>query len=153
MEDLYKRDGKRSILTIKLQNPVPHALQKGTTTRLLDAMTLLLCLAEGRFENEVQRRRDDGEDDSPASETPSPADLVVELIGDLGTGKGSDNVRRGSEGECQASVLQLGRIGGDHVDGILHTTEADVVEDLGDGHVSEHTSNKVMHEALTYAVQ
>lgn len=93
-------------------------------------MTFPSSLAKGGLENEIQRRRDDREDNRPAAKTPSPADLVVKLVGDLRAGKRGNDVGRGSEGKGQASVLQLGRISGDDIDTVLHTTEADVVEDL-----------------------
>jgi hypothetical protein len=119
------------ILTVELHSPVAHILEEVTTTWLLDSVALSLCLTKSGLEDEVQWRGDDREDNRPAAQTPSPTNLVVELVGDLGTSECGDDVGRGSEGKRQTSVLQFGSIGGDDINGILHTTEADIVEDLG----------------------
>jgi hypothetical protein len=113
-----------------LNDPVPDTLQESTAAGLLDTVAFLFGLAQRNLENEVKRRRNDREDDGPATKSPSPANLVVELICNLGTGERGDDVGGRGEGKCKTSVLELRGVGGDDIDTVLHTTEADVVEDL-----------------------
>lgn len=107
-----------------------NTLDESPSARLPDNKALLLGLVKVIFQDEEQRSSNKRENDCPATVTPSPADVGVELICDLGSGKCGDNKRRGCEGVSQSSVLQLGQIGGHDIDTIFHAGEAHIVEDI-----------------------
>ena len=122
--------GARRRLTVELDDVVPDALDPGPAAALGDQDSFLLGLAKVELEHEIQRRSNDGEDDGKGSEAPSPADVLEKRLGRLGSGEGGDDVGGRGKGIRQASVLELGGIGGDDIDTKGHAAKAQVVEDL-----------------------
>lgn len=108
---------------------MPCALENIPPAWLSDNEALLLGLVKVILQDEEQRGSEARENDRPATVTPSPADLVVELGRNLGASERGDDIRRGCEGIGQSSVLQLRHIGGDDINAIFHT-EAHVGEDV-----------------------
>ena len=118
------------IPTIELHCPIPDILQEGAAAGLSKDMALLDSFVQVALEHVVQWRRNDRENNGPAANAPTPANLIEELIGNLGANKGGNNIGRRGESERQTSVLQGRGIGRNDIDGILHSTEAKLIEDL-----------------------
>lgn len=82
------------------------------------------------LEDAVHGSGDDGEDDGEAAKTPSPVDVLKELLGRLGSGESSHHVRGGGEGVGETSVLELSGIGRDDIDTVGEAGPANLPEDL-----------------------
>jgi hypothetical protein len=93
-------------------------------------MALLDGLVQIALEHVVQWRRNDGEDDGPTANTPAPADLIKEFLGNLGASEGGNDIWRRGEGECETSVLQSRGIGRNDIDGVFHSTKSKLIENL-----------------------
>jgi hypothetical protein len=87
--------------------------------------TALLVLKEEEH-GQGHKRQDDGK----STIAPAPVG-VVELLRERGATVRGDDVWRGGEGVCQATVLELRRVGSENVDRKDDTDEADGIEDLG----------------------
>lgn len=94
------------VLTVKLNGPVPDALKYRPTTGSLDTVTLLLSLVQIPFQDTIQRHGNNRRNDCPATEAPSPRDLIVEFTGNLWTGKGCNNVWRRGKGVSKGTIPQ-----------------------------------------------
>jgi hypothetical protein len=94
-------EGKR---TVKLNEVMADALNSRATRDLTLDQASLAGLHLVPLQDGEQRDADNGDDDGEDTESPSEADLLVKVLGGLGTGKGSDDVRRGGEGVCQGTV-------------------------------------------------
>lgn len=91
---------------------------------------MLSSFAEVELQDEVQGRCNDGEYNRKASETPSPVDVIVEVVRRFWPGECGDHIRRRGESIRQATVLQLGCISGDYIDTISHSSESEIVKHL-----------------------
>ena len=101
-------------------------------------MSSLNSLADVVLQEEVQRSSNEGEDNGENTKTPLQANLVQNIVGGLGTTKGSDNVGGGSEGVCETSALESRRIGSHDIDCVSQTAKAKGVEHLlGEYQVSD----------------
>lgn len=116
-------------LTIKLDEIEPHRLAKRAARLFLDQHTHLLGAALVVLQEEEHGQRYKRQDDGKRSVAPAPVGLV-ELFGNLGTSVGSNDPWRGRKGKRQTSVLELGRVGGEHVDRKDDTDESNAVKDL-----------------------
>lgn len=76
-----------------------------SSARLLGEETVLLGLVLVVQQVGQEGHGDNWEDNGKAAISPSPVG-VIETLRSLGSSKGSDHVRRGSEGESQTSVSQ-----------------------------------------------
>lgn len=75
-----------------------NALREIPATLLSDNFARLLRLLKVPLQVEVQRKGETRENDRPGTIAPSPTDLIVELVRDLGASECGDDVRRGGEG-------------------------------------------------------
>ena len=66
--------------TVKLDGIKPDALKYCSVAALSISFALPFGLSQIPFQDEVQRRSYDWEDDSEAAKTPTPANVVVELV-------------------------------------------------------------------------
>lgn len=98
--------------------------------------TSFLCLPFVVLQNKEEGGCDDWEYNGPQSITPSPV-IRIESLGGLGSGKGGDDVGRGGESVCKASITQGGSVNGQNVDTKDDTSEPDSDKDLARTMINE----------------
>jgi hypothetical protein len=69
------------------------------------------------------------QDNSDSSESPSPV-IFMEPLGNLGSGKGSNDIRGRRVGVCKTSILEVRSISGKDIDRKDHAGESDRCEYL-----------------------
>lgn len=119
-------------LTIEVYNVVPDTLGNRPAAVARDISAVLLGLVDAELQDTEQRNGHNREDDSKAAKAPSPADIVIESLRRLGAGESSNDVRRGSEGVRQPSILQLRDIGRNDIYCECHSTKPYAIEHLGE---------------------
>ena len=81
------------------------------------------------LQHEKHGRSNNRQYDRDGSECPSPITLM-ESLGNLGSGIGSNDVWRRGKCVCETSVLEVRSIGSEDIDAEDHTGESDRCEDL-----------------------
>ena len=107
---------------------VLHQRPAAAFGRLNDA--LLLGLLQAGPEDKVDRGGDTGDDDGKGAKPPTPVDVQQELFGGLGSRKGGNHVRRRGEGESNATVPEVGDVGCEDAEDVVHASKSDGIEDL-----------------------
>lgn len=105
----------KRILTIKLNDIEPNTLHPSPcATSLVVQPTLLISLSLRQFPRNNQRQCNDRKDNTNSSISPPPVGFV-ELVGQGGSRKRSDHIRRGGESVSQTTIPEGGCIRRDHV--------------------------------------
>lgn len=109
---------------------MPDTLQEGAPAGLPSKNAAVLGFLQIQLEEDVQRRRGNGEHDTEDTETPAPSVQRIEVLGGLRACESSDDVGGRRERVGEGSVLELGGVGGDDIDTVGHAAESDCIEDL-----------------------
>ena len=118
-------------LTVKRKKVVLDVLQQCPATalgRLNDA--LLLGLLQTGPEDKVDRRGNAGDDDGKSTKPPAPVDVQQELLGGLGPRKGRNHVRRRGKGKRNTAVPEVGDVGCEDAEDVVHASKPDRVKYL-----------------------
>jgi hypothetical protein len=107
---------------------VLHQRPTAALGRLND--TLLLGLPQPCFQDKVDRRGHTGDNDGKGTESPPPADIQQELLGCLGSRKSGDHVGGRGEGKRNATVPEVGDVGCEHAQDVVHAGKTDGIENL-----------------------
>lgn len=117
-------------LTIKFNNVEPNTLHpRPSATGLVLQPTFPISLSLRQLPRNDQRQRNNRKDNADGTIRPSPVGLV-ELVGQGGSSKSGDHIRRRGESVGQTTIPEGGSIRGNHIDGEDCTGESDRVECL-----------------------